>query len=271
MISHSLPLSLFHALLPFIVEQFPEVIAVAFGYANSFSESTARSFTIDQLFQLDFGPALSSNLLTKIQGKFPGDFDVFTDVDQSTGLPMNPTTKEVFDPQDYIPEIQVALDLSSSVAFASSNFKSSDILDSLYSKQVPTISDMVSFVKKKSVQGVISALNGLFNAKLETPAGGLSIDAPTLDGSGLVLGDFSDTSTRNFPPRVDLDTIQGFNFDISVSIEGGPAVSICMLMNPVMFQRKCAHMLLFFVDRSSLKLSLVWMWLMLIRSTLYKK
>ena len=223
------------------------MIAVAFGYATSFSDSAARSFTIDQLFQLDFGPTLSSNLLTKIQGKFPGVFDAFdaTLKDQSTGLPLNPSTNEVFNPQDYIPEIQVALDLSTSLDFASSNFKSSDILDSLYSKQVPTISDMVSFVKKKSVQGVISALNGLFNAKLETPSSGLSIDTPEVGDSGLVLGTFSETSTRNFPPKVDLDTIQGFNFDISVSLDDGPAVSICMLMNPFMFQRKCAHMLLF--------------------------
>ena len=135
---------------------------------------------------------------------------------------MNPTTFEVFDPVKHLPEIQFALDFSPSTELASSNFKSSDIMGSLYPSKIPTLTDLVSYVKKKIVPEVISALRGLFDVKLDTSTTGLSVDEPSLGDSGLNLGDFSPSSTMVFPPKIDLDRVQGFNFDISVDIEDGP-------------------------------------------------
>ena len=138
---------------------------------------------------------------------------------------MNPTTFEVFDPKEYLPEIQVALDFSPSLGLASPNFKPSDIMGSLYPSKIPTLTDLVSYVKKKIVPEVISALRGLFDVKLDTSTTGLSVDEPSIGDNGLSLGEFSPSSTMLFPPKLNLDRVQGFNFDISVDIEDGPKVS----------------------------------------------
>lgn len=138
---------------------------------------------------------------------------------------MNPTTFEVFDPKKYLPEIQFAFDLSPSLGLASPNFKPSDIMGSLYPSKIPNLTDLVSYVKKKIVPDIISTLRGLFDVKLDTSTTGLSVDEPSLGDNGLNLGDFSSSSTMVFPPKIDLDRVQGFNFDISVDIEDGPKVS----------------------------------------------
>ena len=101
--------------------------------------------------------------------------------------------------------IEFALDLSPDVKFASPNFKSSDILESLYPSSVPSIKAMVAFVKKQLIPKLIGQLSGLFDVEVDLSTGGLTIDEPNLGGAGLSLGNYSSESTQLFPPRVDLD------------------------------------------------------------------
>ena len=89
-----------------LVEQFLPVIAVAYDFAPSFSDPKALSFTMDRLFSPKFGRDLSSKLLDAIKIKGISGFNVFSATDNSTGLPMNPLTFELFDVEKYLPEIR---------------------------------------------------------------------------------------------------------------------------------------------------------------------
>ncbi len=189
------------------MELFLPVIAVAYDFAPSFSNPIAVSFSLDSLFAPKFGADLSTKLLDSLRNVPSLDFSRFDDFDIN-GIPMSSSTFEVFEVKKYLPEIQFALDLSPTVDFAASRFQTSDIFDALFPSSVPTVKTMGNFVKKKIIASIASALDGLFDVVVDIPTVGLTIDTPILNSSGLTLGEYTDASTRVFPPVIDVDKLQ---------------------------------------------------------------
>lgn len=187
------------------VEQFLPHIAVAFGYAQSFSDSAALTFDVYKLFEPRFGATLSSKLLSALQSKL-SIFNRFNST-SLTGLPMA-LDGEIFHVDHYLPELEFALDLSPSVDFAASSFKVSDLYDSLFpTGKILSLKTFGSYVKKQVVSKIVSALNGVFDATVSIPTIGLTADEVILNGSGLALGEYTENSTQLFPPSVDVDKI----------------------------------------------------------------
>ena len=198
---------------PFTSETFPiqdfiPVIAVAYDIAPSFSDPRALEFSIDDLFAPSFGPGLSTKLLDSLKNapSLSGIFDRFNETDGVTGLPMDPSTFEIFDVSIYLSEIQVALNLAPSVDLAASGFSAKDISEALFPDPVPTIKSFAVFIKNELVPKIIAALD--FGVEVEGLPGGLSFDTPTLDGNGTNLGAFDPGSTRLFPPSVSVDNLR---------------------------------------------------------------
>ena len=186
----------------FRVRDFIPAIAVAFDYAPSFSDPRAATFSIDDLFTPNFGPVLSGTFLDSLKitpSLLHFNFDRFNATDSETGLPMDPLTFEIFKVDNYIPQIQVALDLAPSLDLVAPKFSAKDLKESLFPDRIPTIKSMAAFVKNKIVPKITNALDGLFDVEVETPSG---VSAPTLGGSGLSAVGFNDaTNTKLFPPR----------------------------------------------------------------------
>ena len=193
----------------YTVELFLPHIAVAYGFAPSFHDPRALSFALDQLFEPNFGPELSLEILNSMKAKLDlnGAFDRFTE-STLTGIPLDPTTFEVFDIHNYLPEIQFALDLAPAVEFAAPSFRAADLFDALFPASIPTIKSFESFVKKKVMSKIRLALDGLFDAKVNVPTIGLSVDEVTFGVNGTSLGVYTEHNNRLFPPVIDIDTIQ---------------------------------------------------------------
>jgi hypothetical protein len=198
-----------HFLSALQVELFLPHLAVAFEFAPSFSDPTALSFSVDMLFTPSFGTNLSLKLLDYLRSKVElgGAFDRFTSISLS-GIPMDPSTFEVFDVKNFLPELQFSLDLSPSVDFAAPNFKASDVFDALLSTSIPTIKSFGSFIKKAVMSKIQDALDGLFDAKVNMPTLGLTVDEVTFGSNGFNLGQYSEFNNRLFPPIVDVDALQ---------------------------------------------------------------
>ena len=192
------------------MELFLPHIAVAFGFAPSFSDMRALSFSLDWLFVPNFGPELSIHMLESLKEKTGLgnlDFDRFTEV-TSSGIPLDPTTFEVFSVDNYLSEIQFALDLAPSVEFAAPSFRSADLFDALFPTSIPTIKSFGAFVKKEIMSKIQLALEGLFDAKVNVPTSGLSVDQVSFGADGIILGVYTERNNRLFPPMVDVDVVQ---------------------------------------------------------------
>lgn len=196
------------------MELFLPHIAVAYGYASSFSDPRALSFDMSQLFEPSFGADLSNRLLSVLQSKLTS-FDQFSSI-SSTGLPMTPDGK-IFLVQDFLPELQYAFDLSPDVKFSAEGFSAADLYDAIFpSGNVQSLKSFGSFIKKKVVSKISNALNGLFDVTTHVPSVGLTVDEVILDGTGLSLGDYSNSSTQLFPPAIDVDSVQVSNSSILI-------------------------------------------------------
>ena len=184
-------------------------LAVAYGFAPSFSDSRALSFTLDMLFQPNFGPDLSVKLLDSLMTNIDlnGAFDRFTSFTLS-GIPLDPITFEVFDVKNYLPEIQFSLDLAPSVNFAAPNFRASDLFDALFPTSIPTIKSFGSFIKKNIMSKIRLALDGLFDAKVDIPTIGLSVDEISFGVDGFNIGTYTEFNNKLFPPMIDVDAVQ---------------------------------------------------------------
>ena len=188
------------------MEFFLPHIAIAYGYASSFSDPRALSFDMSQLFEPNFGADLSNRLLSILQSRL-SFFDQFNRT-SSTGMPMTFEGK-IFRVQDFLPELQFALDLSPGVEFPAGSFRTADLYDALFpSGNVQSLKSFGSFIKKKVVSKISNALIGLFDVMTDVPSTGLTVDEVKLGGTGLSLGDYSSTSTQLFPPAIDVDTVQ---------------------------------------------------------------
>ena len=191
------------------VELFLPHIAVAFGYASSFSHPKALSFSMDKLFMPNFGPDLSIKLLDSLRENvnLNGVFDRFSGFSVS-GIPMDPDTFEVFDIENYLPELQFSLDLAPKVEFAAPNFRASDLFDAVFPTSLPTLQSFISFMKKDIMSKIQIALDGLFEAKVNVPTAGLSVDAVSFGEDGINLGEWTEFNNKLFPPMINVDVVQ---------------------------------------------------------------
>ena len=125
---------------------------------------------------------------------------------------MDGSTFEVFDVTKYLPEIQFALDLAPSLNFAASNFRASDIFDALFPTSIPTIKSFGVFIKKTIMSKIQLALDGLFDAQVDIPTTGLSVDRVSLGVDGINLGAYTESNNKLFPPMVDVDAVKASLF-----------------------------------------------------------
>ena len=210
----------------FPVQDFLPLIAVAYGKAKSFADRSAVDFSMETLFAPSFGQGLSTSTLTKLKDKLPGTFNRFSDFDSYTNKFWDPVNKTLFSIEDYLPEIQYAYDLAVSVDFASSKFRPSDLQDAIFPDPRPSVKSFAKFLKKKIMEEIQSSLDGLFDAKLDVPTGGLTAESPSFGGGGFSFGEYSNSSTQVFPPRVDVDAVQGFAFDFDVDVSDSGSLSL---------------------------------------------
>jgi hypothetical protein len=192
-----------------LVELFLPHLAVAFGFAPSFSDPKALSFSVDMLFMPKFGPTLSTELLGILRGNvnLNGLFDRFSDFTQ-TELPMDPITFEVFNIDSYLSEIQFSLNLAPSVSYAAPNFRASDLFDALFPTSIPTTKSFGLFVKKEILSKIRDAIGGLFDARVEISTIGFTVDEASFGENGFKIGEYSEFNNRLFPPMIDVDALQ---------------------------------------------------------------
>lgn len=116
-------------------------------------------------------------------------------------------TFELFDINNFLPEIQVAFELAPSKEFAASGFQAKDLFGALFS-QGPSIRSFADFVKRRIIPEIIDSLQGLFNVQLSLPSDDLTATLPEVGGDGISLGEFTEESTQSFPPVVTIDKVQ---------------------------------------------------------------
>ena len=192
------------------VELFLPHIAVAFGFAQAFSDNEALSFSLGKLYGSSFFEFdLSIQMLKSLQSKLDlkGLFNRFAGFSVS-GIPLDPVTFEVFDINNYLPEIQFSLDLAPSINFAAPNFRASDLFDAVFPKSFPTVKSFGSFIKKAILSKIRQALSGLFDTKVNIPTIGLSVDDVSFGFDGFSLGNYTEFNNELFPPMIDVDAVQ---------------------------------------------------------------
>lgn len=186
---------------------------MAYGYATTFDKAT--SFTIDQLLVPDFNAEAIVLLLNRLKSK-NSLFNRFSSTEN--GLPLDPSTKELFRLEKYLPDIQVALNLAVSTDLSALRFGPQDISEALLpNPSFPSLRALADFAKKELLD-----LDLAFTADLDVPPLDISSPTvPTIGPDGFSFGNFSVDSTRLFPPAMDLNSIQGFQFDFDVKVKGG--------------------------------------------------
>lgn len=191
------------------VELFIPHIAVAFGHAPSFSHPRALSFSLNKLFEPNFGPGLSTKVLQTLTSNphLNSSFDRFTSTSE-TGYPIDPVSLEIFDVDHYLPEIQFSYNISPSIEFAAKNFRTSDLYDALFPASVPTLKSFGMFIKKKILSKISRAIGGMFNAKVDIPTVGLTSNDVSLGGDGINIGMYTAGNNRLFPPVIDVDKVK---------------------------------------------------------------
>ena len=164
----------------------------------------------------NFGPDLAFNILDSMKSNpdLNGAFDRFSALSGS-GFPLDPITSEVFDINNYLPEIQFSLNFAPSINFVASNFRASDLFDALFPKSFPTVKSFGSFIKKDILSKIRQALSGLFDAKVNIPTIGLSVDDITFGFDGFSLGSYTELNNEFFPPMIDVDAVQVSPFDVA--------------------------------------------------------
>ena len=164
---------------------------------------------MDKLFTPDFGPDISFKMLDSLKSKLDlnGAFDRFS-AQSASGFPLDPNTSEVFDINNYLSEIQFSLDLAPSINFAAPSFRASDLFDAMFPKSCPTVKSFGSFIKKRIMSKIRQALNGLFDAEVDIPTLGLTVDRVSFGFEGFELGNYSEFNNELFPPMIDVDAVQ---------------------------------------------------------------
>lgn len=148
-------------------------------------------------------------MLQSLQSKLDlkGLFNRFTEFSVS-GFPLDPITSEMFDINNYLPEIQFSLDLAPSINFAAPSFRASDLFDAIFPKSFPTVKSFGLFIKTNILSKIRQALSGLFDAEVNIPTLGLTVDRVSFGFEGFELGNYSEFNNELFPPMIDVDAVQ---------------------------------------------------------------
>jgi hypothetical protein len=179
-------------------------LAVAFGYAPTFTDPKAVSFSLDKLLNLNLADA-SIKMLNVLRRSLT--FDRFSGF-SNFGIPMDPVSFEIFNVDNFLAEIQFSLGLSPSVDFSAFNFKASDLFDALFPTSIPTVKSFGSFIKKDILSKIRDAIGGLFDANVDVPTIGLSVGDLSFGLDGFDLGNYSEFNNELFPPMIDVDALQ---------------------------------------------------------------
>lgn len=209
----------------FPVEDFLPHIAIAFEKSWSFHENSALDFSLDKLFAPGYSIGLTSKLLNALKAtpSLSSNFSRFTGVSDFTKMPMDPFTNEIFNVKNYLPEIQLSLDIVPSTQFASPNFGLADLKEFL-SPKVPSVRAFANMVKSKLVTKIGEKLNGLFNTSVNLQG----LDPIQIGGNASFPQDLSWPigSTNAFTPQMSLDKVQGFSFDLDISVSDSGSLSL---------------------------------------------
>lgn len=208
----------------FPVEEYLPHIAIAFGESWSFHENSALSFTLDELLTPGFGVDVTLKILDALKEKsLPSNFSRFSGLSKLTNMSVDPLTNEIFNVENYLPEIQVAFDLVPSAEFAAPSFRLADLKE-LLSPKVPSVRAFADMIKSRIVKDVREALSGLFSTPVDLPGfdafklGGNDSDTPGLS--------WPTDSTRAFTPKISADNINGFSFDLDVGESESGSLSL---------------------------------------------
>jgi hypothetical protein len=200
-------------------------IAIAFGKSFSFQEKSARYFTMDDLFAPDFNVNLTCKVLTTLMEtlSLSSNFSRFSGTSNFSKMPMDPITNEIFNVRNYLSDIQVAFGIALSTDLTAPNFALVDLKEALF-PNVPTLRVFADSVKSMLVKKINDKLNGLFEN---------SVDLQGFDGIQLGGNDSSaininwpSKSTRAFIPKLRIDQVQGFSFDIDVDVSDSGSLSL---------------------------------------------
>ena len=139
----------------------------------------------------------------------PRNFSPFSGASKFSNMPMDPITYEVFDVRNYLSEIQVAFDIVPAVEVASPNFA------------------LAGLISQSSFAEIICR-NCQIKREVATKVNCQGFDEIELGGnvSSSVNTSWPGKSTRNFPPRLSIDQVQGFSFDFDVDVSDTGLLSL---------------------------------------------
>lgn len=208
----------------FTVTDYLPHLAIAFGKSFSFQDKSAHHFVLENLFAPDFSANLTYAVLHTLIStlSLPSNFSRFS-AQSKLGMPMDPSTSEVFNVNNYLPSVQLAFGIIPSLEFAVPKFSLADLQETL----CPTFPSLRAFsnsVKSKLVNVVRENLNGLFNTTVNLKG----FDNVKLGGNTLSDQEFSWPigSNKLFTPRMSIDSVQGFAFDLDVDVSDSGLLSL---------------------------------------------
>lgn len=209
----------------FPVEDYLPHISIAYGKSWSFYENSAIDFTLDELLAPGYHLDLSSKLLNALKAtpSLSSTFTRFSGVSVFAKMPVDPVTNEIFNVKNYLPEIQLSLDIVPSTQFASPNFGLADLKEYL-SPRFPSVRALADKVKTALVKKVGEKLNGLFSTTVNLPG----FDPILIGGSASFPQNLSwpNGSTNVFTPQMSSDKVQGFLFDLDIGVSDSGSLSL---------------------------------------------
>ena len=199
-------------------------MAIAFGKSFSFQDKSAHHFVLDNLFVPDFSANLTYAVLRTLisTSSLSSNFSRFS-AQSNLGMPMDPRTSEVFNVNNYLPSVQLAFGIIPSLEFAVPKFSLADLRETL----CPTFPSLRAFsnsVKSKLVNVVREKLDGLFDTTVNLKG----FDNVKLGGNSSYDQEFSWPigSNKLFTPKMSIDSVQGFVFDLEVDVSDSGSLSL---------------------------------------------
>jgi hypothetical protein len=208
----------------FTVTDYLPHLAIAFGKSFSFQDKSAHHFVLDNLFAPDFSADLTNAVLQTLisTSSLPSNFSRFS-AQSKLGMPMDPLTSEVFNVNNYLPSVQLVFGIIPSLEFAVPKFSLADLRETL----CPTFPSLRAFsnsVKSKLVDIVRENLNGMFDTTVNLKG----FDNVKLGGNSSSDQEFSwpINSNKLFTPKMSIDSVQGFAFDLDVDVSDSGFLSL---------------------------------------------
>ena len=209
----------------FSVRDYLPHIAIAFGKSFSFQEKSARYFTMDDLFAPDFNVNLTCKVLTTLMEtkSLSSNFSHFSGASNCSKMPIDPITNEVFNVRNYLADIQVAFGIALSTDLAAPNFALVDLKEALF-PNVPSLRVFADSVKSMLVKEINDKLDGLFETAVDLQGfDEIKIGGNASSALNIV---WPSKSTRAFIPKLRIDQVQGFSFDIDIDVSDSGSLSL---------------------------------------------